>query len=352
MAYYILPYLFLIISLLLFRGSEYAPSFRILFFSVLPASLIVLLRGNVGTDTDTYLRFFKELITNTFYDPSFEQGFVLLARLLVNVGLNETSCVAIIGLLTIVCLCICFSDNFNKMFVFTALLFPIFFYDMTMNGLRYGLAFSLSSIAVAQLYKNRFSVFLLLAILALTIQVSSLLICMIFFLEQLSLKSLVRVVLLIATLIYLSNTLSLINIEYLYSRQDAYKDLVSPESSSGISPLVIFALIYAIYIYFNDRHFKQIPKTIHLILLFQLISFAISQLTYAGLRLQMLFLYALILYVAQNIYMLKFSMKTYASVCVVGIIGFLITLKHFSYVDDEVLSPFLPYKFFWDQINN
>lgn len=350
MIYYIFPYIFLLITSFFFYNSNQKCSFPILFFCLFPASFIVLFRGNVGTDTDVYLRFYRELIKNTDYDPTFERGFTYLSKILVTLGLNEVQGVASIGLLTIIILCVCFSENYDKLLIFTLLIFPTFFYDMTMNGLRYGLSFALTAIAVQNLYKKRRAVFILISIMAFSIQSSSLFIFLVFFIGELPLKVIIISLILIIITIYLT-TFSIINLDYLYGKQDMYKDLYSPDVSSGLSPLIIFLLIYFTFLFFCRNELSNLNKVIHVILLLEVISFLLAKFSYAGLRFQMLFLFCLVLFINNNLNLIQKKTKIMYYFGIIGIISFLITIKHFNHIDDEVSSPFLPYKFYWDELN-
>ena len=350
MIYYIFPYVFLLITSFFFYNSNQKCSFLVLFFCLFPACLIVVLRGNVGTDTDVYLRFYRELIRNADYDPSFERGFTYLSKILVTLGLNEGQGVAAIGLLTIILLCICFSENYDKFLIFTLLIFPTFFYDMTMNGLRYGLSFALISIAVQSLYKKRKFIFFVISLMAFSIQSSSLFIFLIFFVGELPLKVIIVTLILITITIYLT-TFSIIDLDYFYGKQDVYKDLYSPDISSGLSPLVIFLLIYFTFLFFCKNELNRLNKVIHIILLLEILAFILAKFSYAGLRFQMVFLFSLMLFINNNFNLLKYKTKIMYYFGLIGIISFLVTIKHFNYNDDGVVSPFLPYKFSWDELN-
>ena len=350
MIYYIIPYIFAILSSIFFYFSNKKNSFFISFICLLPASFIVLFRGNVGTDTDVYLRFYRELIRNADYDPSFERGFTFLSKFIVNLGANEGQGVATIGLLTIILLCVCFSENYDKLLIFTLLIFPTFFYDMTMNGLRYGLSFALIAIAVQNLYKRRKIVFIIISLMAFTIQSSSLFIFIIFFIGEFPLKVIVISLIVAIIAIYLS-TFSIIDLDYFYGKQDMYKDLYSPDISSGLSPLIIFLSIYFTFLFFCKNELNRLNKVIHIILLLEILAFILAKFSYAGLRFQMVFLFSLILFISNNFNLLQDKTKIMYYFGLIGIVSFLITIKHFNYNDDEVASPFLPYKFYWDEPN-
>lgn len=351
MSYYIFPYIFAITGFIILYIYEIRSTFFTTILCLLPSILIVILRGNVGTDTYTYLGYFKELIKDINYDSSFEKGFIGFSVILINLGLNERQCIAIIGLATTIILAYCFSSSTEKFTVFILLLYPIFFYDMTMNGLRYGLAFALSTLAIHNLIKDRLWLFILYSLLAASIQISSILILIIFLTGQFSFKHLSVLFILSISLIYVINYFWTIDLSYFYSKQDMYKDLVAPEGLSGLSPLILFLLIYFCFLLFYEGKIIEIQKQIHIILILELLSFILSKISYSGLRFQMLFLFALMVFVSNNIDLSKNRFKITCCYCIISMISFIITLKHFNYYDAQVLSPFLPYTFFWNEIN-
>ena len=273
-----------------------------------------------------------------------------MSKFLVNLGVNESQGVATIGLITIILLCMCFSENYDKLLIFSLLIFPTFFYDMTMNGLRYGLSFALISIAVQNLYKRRRFIFIVISLMAFSIQSTSLFIFVLFFMSELKLKVIVITFSLVIVILYFT-TFSIINLDYFYGKQDIYKDFYSPDILSGLSPLIIFLLTYFTFLFFCKNELGNLNKVIHIILLLEILSFLLAKFSYAGLRFQMLFLFSLMLFVSNNINLLQSKTKIMYCFWFIGVISFLITVKHFNSNDDEVVSSFLPYKFYWDELN-
>ena len=231
------------------------------------------------------------------------------------------------------------------MILFSLLLFPIFFYDMTMNSLRYGLSFSICAVALDALYNKKNLLFILLSILAISIQYSSFLIVLVFTIFKLERKYLIGLIVLIAVAIpFLA-----LNISYLYDKQDAYKDIYSPGAASGVGPLLLFSIIFITY-YFDAGEGRP-SKLLFLILALEMASFALAKITYAGLRLQMLFLFTLILLIKQEYFLIKKKREYLLILLLVGNFAFLLTARALSTVVEDQTTPSIPYKFFWQERN-
>ena len=181
MYYYIIPYFFLLLGSLLIKNYNFNKSIiiLILFTFLFPAILIVILRGNIGTDTLQYLRHFNSLSIQGYID-TFEPGFNYLAALINLFGFKDNFDVAIIGFLIIFLLIKSFSDSKESALLFIYILFPIFFYDLSINTLRAGLAFALSSIALDYLYEKQNFKFILFTILSIFMQYSAIFIIIFF----------------------------------------------------------------------------------------------------------------------------------------------------------------------------
>ena len=76
-----------------------------------------------------------------------------------------------------------------------------------------------------------------------------------------------------------------------------------------------------------------------------------AKFTYAGLRFQGVFMYCMILYFKYNFDGIEpRHMKKYVYVLILlSIIGMLLFIKNILGVVDGDISPFLPYKFFWEE---
>lgn len=347
MLYYIIPYIFSSVLAILFQNflSRKNKYFLLILIAIFPSFLLVVLRGDVGTDTYTYLNYFQDLISGN--DPElFEYGFRILSRMLVFLSFNARQIICIIAFITTLILCVYFSRTKETTVFFLLAIYPTFYYDMTMNGLRYGLAFAISYFAVTLLYQNKFYLFLFFSIIASLFQASSLLILFIFLFDYLSFKKVVIVVTLTCVTIIISSYLNVLDLTYFYSKQDFYRDLTSPKSSSGLSSLIVFILFYATFIF--SKVSTKSATTLHLILFCELLSYIISQFSYSGLRMQALFLFSAFMFIALNLRYIKQPSKFYFVITVIGFISFIFKLNNFAHDDSDVLTPFMPYTFIWN----
>lgn len=348
MVYYFIPYLslFLLMSMINKKNISSSSLFVLLILFLTPAILLVILRGNVGTDTINYLGFFKDL-SNDSSVHEYEPGFQFLSQCMNLFRFNERVNVAIISLLTIILLCKSYSSSKDHVVLFSSFLFPVYFYDMTMNGLRYGLSFALSSLAIDALYKKKNLNFILLALISTSIQYSSFLIIIVFVIFKLNKKILIGLLLLIiATSPFLVDFVTN-NLVYLSDKKDFYKDLASPSSTSGLGPLILFLLLFFTFYLYSEK--TNPKKNLLLILVFEIASFMLAKITYAGLRFQMLFLFSLVLLIKQE-YHLILRKKEFSMLLIsIGVFGFLLTAKNLMAIVEDVESPFIPYKFFWQE---
>ena len=95
----------------------------------------------------------------------------------------------------------------------------------------------------------------------------------------------------------------------------------------------------------------KVPRILYLILILEIISFIIAKFTYAGLRFQNLFLFVLLVFVVQNLNLLNF--KTFSKKLIfISCLSLILFVKNISTIAPDDISPFLPYKFYWEERNN
>ena len=352
MIYYIIPYIFAVLSSIFFYFSNKKNSIFIPFICLIPAIFIVLFRGNTGIDTYTYLDYFRDLINSIESQSNFEIGFTFLSKLLIVFRLNERQAVAVIGFLIILCICLSLKDSKKKNLFFSLLIFPIFFYDMTMNGLRYGIAFAISRLAVESLLKEKYIKFSLISFCAISMQISALIIIILFFIQEISKKYVFLLLFLFFSIITLIINFVELDLSYFYSKQDLYKELYSPDITSGLSTVFLYLVVYIVFLIHSYKNTEKNITIIHITLILEVLSFGLSKISYSGLRFQMLFLFVLLIYIENNLQLISNFKRFIILIAVVGVIGFFITARHFQDKnDDDVLSPFLPYKFYWNELN-
>ncbi|KFG93577.1 hypothetical protein GQ56_0131050 [Burkholderia paludis] len=120
-------------------------AWRWLAAGIAPAAAFAVLRGRTGTDTASYQDIVAGVWSGNlkFVPRTHEPGFVWLVRALEWVGHDPRIATAILSLLIV----IAFGRTVKDASVFATLVFPLFFYDMAMSGLCYGLAFCAAKIA-------------------------------------------------------------------------------------------------------------------------------------------------------------------------------------------------------------
>lgn len=342
MEYYIIVFVFFYIFLFLARyACEYEPAFFAI--GILPLVFLTTFRGNVGTDTSTYLdiiRATKESTELVNIEPLF---YGLSSGLMFLFG-NERVVLALIGVLITFILFLASSKLEKSNSVFGACIIPIFYQGMTMNGVRYGLSFSMVTLACVFLLRGYRKGFFFIALLAGLIHVSGLMLALLFYIffeKKIKLHIFLSPLLVGGLLLFVFSDIILIKLPY-------YMDFKSPSIFSGASILVLSLL--AIYVlgsmedsdfYFSFRGF--------LIIFLVLSSFLLSKFSYAGLRFQSLVLFLIFLIMQYQVASKKIVVenRNYIILVFIGLLG--LGFNFNNYIDEgfDGESPFLPYKFVW-----
>lgn len=347
MEYYIIPYIFLAFWIVIFVKSkiELKKYTLFLFICTLPAAFIAIFSGDVGTDKGYYYTTIYRTLHWEFSEVNYEFGFKVL-NVIIGKVISEDVFVIIPVISTITYLFLIFSFSKNKfqLTVFSFLVFPFFFYDMTMNGLRYGLSFAIAAYASYQLIRNkRTKLFFILAILATSIQYSSFLILVVIYLSQVKLQ---RKHLLILILFF-GILYKILDFSYFDNKVDTYKELNSPSGISGLSPLVIFVLIFIINYVLNKGN--KINKFFYVLLILEVLSFVLSLVSYSGLRFQNLVIFAFLILMANQYEFEKYNGKFIFVFFIVGCLCLGLKIRNFMNEDELVETPFLPYEFYWER---
>lgn len=349
MIYYLFPYFYtLFFSLLLYYGNIKSVKIWHLFLLLLPAILIFFLRGNVGTDTYYYLGLFDDYMYYGESDAKYEPGFEILGKALIYLGLSPRFALASIGLITTLVLCKAYSASKRQMLLLTLLVFPLFFFDFTMNGIRYGLSFSLATLAIDSLQRGKYRAATIWGVIAFSIQYSAILVMLPFVGVLVKKKYIFLFISLLSIAFLASPDLFSLITDRISGKTDAYSNVFSPSIFSGVAPLAIVLMIYISFLHFNKGLYS---KLIHIILLLEVLSFILAKFTYAGLRFQGVFMYCMILYIKYNLdgIELQYIRKYVYILIILSIIGILLFVKNISGFVDGDMSPFLPYKFFWEE---
>lgn len=341
MFFYIMPYIF-IVFMALMSYKVRSGGYKVLFFiGLIPFALLVALRGEVGTDTNAYIK----LLSNSIYElkennSGLEPFFLMIIYLKNYFELNSQLVLNVFSLFILLVLFIFFLKTKHRFFIFSLLIFPIFIYDMSMNGVRYGMAFALSCFFIAEskekLYKinnNKFIYFL-----SLLNHKTAILFYFFKNAQSASIKNFFIICLIMIIGFFVLQ-------EYMVDKFSLYSEYSSPSIFSGVQPLFLTFLVLMANSYFYSQNLK---RNIYLLII-QLIFYIITQVSYAGIRFQFLELfYILVILVNDDGKIRKY--KLYLLVLFfIGFLGLLFRLKNFNDESGIGLSPFIPYKFFWEK---
>ncbi|WP_165764820.1 EpsG family protein [Flavobacterium davisii] len=308
----------------------------------IPAILIVVLRGDVGTDKGYYKSIIDQTINGDFDSVPYESGFKYLTLFLSQITRDVDVIIAIIGLLTSLFVILSFSKTKYSYLIFIFILFPYFFYDMTMNGLRYGLSFAIAALASQKLKDNKNVLFYIISFIAISIQYSSFLVIVLIYFNQFKFEKKHLFLIVIALIL----SFKLLDIDYFDNKVDAYSTLIRPTEISGLSPLFLFIVI--LLIHNSIAKFKS--KYIYLLLVLQIISFFLSMKSYSGLRFQNLIIFTLLIFIVNFTEVPKvIPTKKIFALFFIGIICITLKLRNFMNEDVLVETPFLPYEFYWEK---
>ncbi|MGC9193716.1 MAG: EpsG family protein [Thermoplasmata archaeon] len=345
MIYYIFPYLTWVIFCI-WRILRTNRKLRLVHYAfALPLIMLVVLRGDVGTDTTTYVGYAQTVIWWGNQRPVyFEPGYAFLMRVLSILTSDPHVIINIISLLAAIL--------FFKMLhlwedghcALSMILVPIYFYNFTMNGLRMGIAFPLAAIAVLLLEKMRFAAFIFFAIIAVSIHFSSVLLIPLLYFSvhdiKISYKGFIYGIFISVSVVYM----------FLYFYKDKiiigairYASTPSPSGLSGGATLINSIIVLLLFLWVSDKDHHYLG---YIFLLIQITFYGITQFTYAGIRFQQLVLFAQLL--SLSYWMLQpIRKKQLFAIVLISTMAFVFTLRGFI-TEAGNQSAFIPYKFIWE----
>lgn len=308
----------------------------------LPMLTLALLRGQVGVDTPNYvgavelLRDLGEPIE--LFEPLFERLLLLLSYL----PIPPLAVLAIVSTMTALVLMRSWWRLEPAMALFSGV-FAMFFVDMTMNGLRYGLAFALVVASACLLVTGRRTGFWLLVGTASMIQISSgLMGLLLFLLHEFRWRAVIYSGLFgFVVLISFS--------DYLLLKLLANEVLEKPGALSGLSSLGYIGLVLVIWST-DPQARKGASGKILTLLLISAMSYGLTQISYAGLRVQLLVAFLANLAFACHLRQQgkKMARNTIIALIVTGMLFGGLRLRNIAQSEEGVEAPFVPYKFFWE----
>ncbi|MGJ0638832.1 EpsG family protein, partial [Xenorhabdus bovienii] len=233
-----------------------------------------------------------------------------------------------------------FSKNLERSSIFCLCFLPFFFFDMTMNGIRYGLAYSLTLLAYDN-YKNKLNIYFILYVsLALLIHISSILLVGLLLIDRINILKIKKTLLL--TLITIPTFFIFLFLDRILYKISFYSSQGSPSSISGLMPLIIFLLLYLIIIISNKKAIKS--YYFPFLTIIQIFSFLLSGFTYMGIRIQFIILFALICKTSEYF---KITKQNLILLLIIGALCFAGRYRNMIDEYGKGPSPFLPYTFYW-----
>ena len=347
MLYYIIPFL-IWLTICIRKALNGPQKFRFLdYIFALPLILLVVLRGEVGTDTVNYVASVQDVMWwGSQSQTGDEFSYILLMRFLAMFTSDPRIVVAAVSLLAAILFFAALYMWEDGQCIMSLVFVPLCFFSFTMNTLRIGIAFPLAAMSILQLEKKRFALFYILALVSISFQMTAVLLLPMLLLARrgakMSLKGTLYGLLLAAPVLYLTyytvrDRIAIKLLEYFID--SAY----SHESMSGTAPLLLSFVCGIIAIWFSKKQHRYLGLGFILI---QAAFYELTAFSYAGLRLQTMALFAQLLalsYCAKRpINRVQLAMALL--ICCLALSG---TVRNFSASDGEP-SAFTPYHFIWE----
>lgn len=257
--------------------------------------IIVVFRGDVGTDTGTYEDIINGISLITLGNQATEIGFNFSVVLLKLTGISSNA--IILRLLTAVYMFLLFliireaKANFQQ--IILIFFIPATVFVFSMNTLRLGISINLFILALLFFKRNRI-LFYSFLFLSISFHVTIVLVMPLFFIFQ---KNNIRKLLSIFFLLFLAIIFFIIFHQHIGNKLELYSDYSSPNPYSGLSSVLSFMmLIPFIWTYPTNSRYKIFFISVMTMLIS--ISFVIAKFSYAGLRmLQLYVLFSPIIFV-------------------------------------------------------
>jgi hypothetical protein len=334
----------------------------IFFLGLSPVFFLAICRGNVGTDTAAYLRIVSDIGKNI--PTGLELGFILLVKVMLFLGMSPSLILmAVAGMVTALLLYAA-SLSQRSLLLVALCVVPLFYLDMTMNGLRYGLSFASAMCAIGLFYQNRFRLCLVFAACTVLFHLSGWLIFVLMVLfsdEQKEFKKWSVVTAGLGILILVLQNVDKISSVFgpalmqesgvdLNMKASAYMHFPSPSVLSGLAPFVL-SLVTLIVIKRVDRADQVIRiRRFYVLLLAIVTTFIIAKFSYAGLRLQFVVLFFMLLCLQfKPMLIVSEDIRRDGSVLpvliFVGVLGIAMFAKNALVSEGKGPSPWLPYSF-------
>lgn len=306
--------------------------------------MLVWLRGNVGVDLPMYALTIEIIQQNKGYSFIFEPGFEFLILAFSQIASTPSTVAKLIATLTTTLLLLGRWRTKTAYQVLGLGIIPYFYLDMTMNGLRYGLAFAIVLVTLNGFLAMQYFRYTTLALVAASMQVSSLYLTGL--LQALLRPSWKYALLMLPGLI----AVSLLGYDYFLHKASINAELSKPGLTAGIAPLLL-----SIVVLIGCWKYKPIRANyrtaILALLALTFATYGVTQFTYAGLRLQQLNYFLILLFLIYTNEKLdrKKSKLILFTLILASILGSTFRLNNFRSEAGNGEAPFIPYHFFWQE---
>lgn len=345
-------------SVFLLRTHSLKSRALLFIIGLVPMIFLAVMRGNVGTDTATYIDIISDIKSSSA--APVELGFVLLVKCLLYLSSDPSIVLSLLALITIGLLVLGSILSSQALFVSALCIVPIYFFDMTMNGVRYGLSFACAMMAIALFYRKQLLISIGFAVLAVMLHVSGLLLFGMMILladDRSELKRWVVISLLLGLLLTVMQNIDGILVAFGFNVSDdmgahlaekipAYLKNPSPRFISGFAQLAMSLIVFFILRCSDTIHSRARPYQLWALFTLIIAAFILTKFNYVGLRVQSLVLFFMLVVMQfkpsfshiKNVSTIREN-KTLYLMSLVGLIGFAYFFKTMLFTE----GGWLPY---------
>lgn len=337
---YYLSYAFLIACFLVALGFEKWRVAAICAF--LPMFFLIAFRGLVGVDSAFYISLFESIRYLGIYGANLEPGFAILVSCLTFYFPDSFGILILLGCVTAIIMMVAALRLEREPILFVSIILPFFMFDMTMNGLRYGLAFAIVALGASGLIHKRPWIFIACTVLAASVQISSIMVAAgAWALIEARLKTFA--VISVAAIIVLA-----VFGDYLGEKATVNAELASPGGAAGLVPyLITLAVLLATA--FNRDSDRNVRVILLALFVLQTAAFILARQYYAGLRLQAIVLFIMYITLSVKLYHQRPVIKNHPIFIALFLASLLVSsalrIKNISDEQGVGDSPFAPYYF-------
>ncbi|TWD44500.1 EpsG family protein [Pseudomonas sp. SJZ131] len=314
-----------------------------LFILLIFFTMISVLRGDVGTDTNTY-EFLVSGLYNGTDTGGMEPGFIGVSEVLLGVFDSPVMVVRFFALIFFGLLYFYVArSNKNERFLFLAYIAPAFIYQYSMNVIRLGIASGLLILAAQYFNRSRIKSSAAFAVGSVLFHYSIMCSFAIIWLSQMRWSRFSTV---FAGLFFFALAMAVVylNMDYFQLKLASYQGFSAPGESSGLSKLVVLVIL-VFGILFSGLQRADKTKLSALGAGLGSLFWMLSAYTYAGLRFLDLLSFALpvAVLITHNRRQINFNLAIKICLVLSGMLGAVSAFKNFLSEEGVGPSPFLPY---------